>query len=170
MPIRSARLTRESAAENGCWQLNNVTQNPSDSPISFLLAAANKLENDYYYAPKSRLGAAVFLRGTGMVLSAATLRRFPWEAFSIVEDTDYSLRLIEAGERIHFVPESRVISAFPSEYGSLGVQRSRWVGGMLAFGLVRGLQLLGTGFCRLKPRVADAGTHASHAQSRIHRV
>lgn len=138
-------------------QLNNVTNNASDSPISFLLAVANKLENDFFYAPKSRLGAAVLLRGTGMVLHADILRRFPWEAFSVVEDTDYSLRLLEAGVPIRFLPEARVVSAFPSQYKTLSVQRSRWVGGMVTFSVLRGLSLLAKGLFLLRPRLADAG-------------
>ncbi|MEN6457933.1 MAG: glycosyltransferase family 2 protein [Thermoguttaceae bacterium] len=110
-------------------QASYVVANPDENARSYVLALANVLENDCFYAPKSALGLAVFLRGTGMVLHRDVLQRFPWQAGSIVEDVEYACELIEGGERIRFVPEVRVISDFPVRAEQLAVQRRRWIGG-----------------------------------------
>ena len=138
-------------------QLNYIVSNPETSSITFLLAAANKLENDYYYAPKSWFHAAVLLRGTGMAMQCDLMEQFPWNAFSIVEDTEHSIKLLENDVEIRFIKEARVISEFPSENKALTVQRSRWVGGTFVFSMKHGLRLLLLGLLTFRWRIADAG-------------
>jgi cellulose synthase/poly-beta-1,6-N-acetylglucosamine synthase-like glycosyltransferase len=110
-------------------QYNNVASNPDSSPTGLLLSIANVLENSYFYAPKSRVGLFVQLRGTGMVFAKEVLNRFPWEAFSVVEDAEHSHRLTMAGIRVRFVKEACVASQFPSSNNELVMQRNRWFGG-----------------------------------------
>jgi len=110
-------------------QANYAVANPDHNPRTYLLALANTLENEFFYAPKSKLNMAVFLRGTGMVLHGDVLAEFPWRARSIVEDAEYSCQLLQHGRRIAFVPEIKVTSPFPEESGQLAVQRTRWIGG-----------------------------------------
>ena len=59
-------------------QASDVVGNPDESPTSYVLALANALENDCFYTPKSALGLAVLLRGTGMAFHREVLLRFPW--------------------------------------------------------------------------------------------
>ncbi|MFH1919673.1 MAG: glycosyltransferase [Planctomycetota bacterium] len=54
-------------------QANSGVANPDDNATSYVLAVASTLENDLFYAPKDRLGMAVLLQGTGMVLSRRVL-------------------------------------------------------------------------------------------------
>ncbi len=110
-------------------QADYVVANPDQNARTYVLALANTLENDCFYAPKSALGMAVLLRGTGMVFHRDVLIQFPWHARSIVEDVEYSCRLLWGGYRICFVPETRVISAFPAARSQLAIQRARWIGG-----------------------------------------
>ncbi len=112
-------------------QANYVVGNPDASVTTYLLAIANALENDCFYAPKSLLGLAVMLRGTGMVFHRDILLQFPWHVRSVVEDSEYSLQLLENGIRIWFVPEVRIVSDFPARHDQLAVQRGRWIGGGL---------------------------------------
>ncbi|MCS6852607.1 MAG: glycosyltransferase family 2 protein [Gemmataceae bacterium] len=113
-------------------QTNNVAGNPDDSFTSYLAAVANRLENEFFYRPKSHHGLTVFLRGTGMVLHREVLARCPWEADGQVEDSTYTLALLRAGERVTFVGSVRVVSDFPISGEELRRQRRRWVGGNLA--------------------------------------
>jgi len=138
-------------------QANYVTSNPDDSPMSYALAVGNLTENDLFYAPKSRLGLSVFLRGTGMVFKAEILQKFPWKAHSIVEDVDYSLNLLEQGIRIYFVSEVKVVSEFPVNQKQLQVQRNRWAQGNLKFGKTHALRMLLKGLLKGNLKLADAG-------------
>lgn len=138
-------------------QLNYIVDNPDESATSYLLGVANCLENEFFYFPKDRLNLFITLRGTGMFLPRSVLERFPWNAFSIVEDTDYSLQLLAENISAGFVTESRVLSPFPTEQQTLNVQRKRWIGGTLAFSLFRGVPLMFKGLFTLNLKKIDAG-------------
>jgi hypothetical protein len=68
-----------------------------------------------------------------MCFSTRGLARFPWQAHGLTEDLEFSWRLRIAGERIHFLPGTRVCGAMPSQGGSAAVaQRCRWEAGRKA--------------------------------------
>jgi hypothetical protein len=71
-----------------------------------------------------------------MAFELALLREHPWTAFDYTEDTEFHLRLVQAGERVEFVPDARVESAMPTTFGDATTQRERWESG--GFGLARG--------------------------------
>jgi cellulose synthase/poly-beta-1,6-N-acetylglucosamine synthase-like glycosyltransferase len=136
--IFDKRLCKGEAVLQG----NYVAANPDESMVSYLAGVTNRLENDLFYAPKSSLGLAVLLRGTGMVFRRSVLERCPWREHSIVEDAEYTLRLFEAGIRVHYVEEILVASAFPARRKQLMVQRARWIGGNYVLGRARALGLI----------------------------
>ena len=138
-------------------QANYVVANPDDNSMSYLLALANMLENDLFYAPKSALGLAVFLRGTGMLFHRDVLASHPWQASSVVEDAEYAYRLLREGVRISFVPNVRVVSDFPTQQDQLDVQRKRWIGGNIALGKRHGFRLFRQGLLGCRLPLIDAG-------------
>lgn len=148
---------RHMTAGSRVLQANDAVSNPDDSGISYLLAVANTLENDLFYAPKSRLGWAVFLRGTGMVFHRDVLQSHPWQASSIVEDAEYTCRLLREGIPVRFVPDVRVVSDFPVDREQLTVQRTRWVGGGLVLAGVQSVRLFWEGMIERRPLLLDAG-------------
>jgi cellulose synthase/poly-beta-1,6-N-acetylglucosamine synthase-like glycosyltransferase len=138
-------------------QANYQASNPDESPVSYVGALANILENHYFYAPKAHLGLGIMLRGTGMVFRQSVLMRCPMRETSIVEDSVYSLRLINAGFRVKFVPELVVSSAFPAERRQLRTQRTRWIGANLLLAWRRSLGLMLNGLLRGRLHVFDLG-------------
>lgn len=138
-------------------QANYVVLNPDESPISYAVAVGNVIENDLFYAPKSELGLAVFLRGTGMVFRQDILARHPWQSRSIVEDSEYSLVLLRDRITVKFVKEVSVSSEFPSSWKQLKVQRTRWAGGNLGFAKTDALKLMLEGFAKGRFVLVDAG-------------
>jgi hypothetical protein len=138
-------------------QANYVAANPDESMVSYVAGVTNRLENDLFYAPKSRLGLAVLLRGTGMVFRRQVLEAHPWREHSIVEDAEYTLRLFDAGIRVHFVEDILVSSDFPAHRKQLAVQRARWVGGNYALGRARALGLMLEGLRAGSPWRVDFG-------------
>ncbi len=138
-------------------QLNYVVGNGDASPQSFLLAVANRAENDLFYAPKEALGLFVILRGTGMFLPRAVLEEHPWNAYSVTEDTEYALTLLQDGIPTRFVAEARVVSDFPEDRKTLSVQRKRWAGGMLERITHHAFPLMSAGLSQKSLRLFDAG-------------
>ncbi len=141
-------------------QASYVVANPDENAVTYLLALANVLENDLFYAPKSLLGLAVFLRGTGMAFHREVLESHPWQARALVEDTEYSCQLLKKGVPIRFVPNVRVASDFPIRNDQLAVQRARWIHGGFRHGRTQMLGLLWTGLAKGKLRSLDAGLTA----------
>jgi 1,2-diacylglycerol 3-beta-glucosyltransferase len=138
-------------------QTADCVSNIDDNPISYALAVGNLIENRMFYAAKSRLHLPIMLRGTGMVLHRDLLNRIPWDAHSIVEDQEYSLRLIRAGIFVRFLDQIEVRSPFPTEGRQLSIQRERWAKGNLSFGKSHAFKLLLDGLGKLSFRLIDAG-------------
>ena len=134
-----------------------AASNPDDSPMSYAVAVGNILENDFFYAPKSRLGLTVFIRGSGFVLTREILISFPWRASSITEDIEYSASLIRSHIPIKFIPEVEVKSKFPTSARQLDVQRKRWAGGNIGFGKKNALHMISDGLRTGNWRLVDAG-------------
>ena len=81
--------------------------------------------------PKSRehLGLSVGILGNGFGLSAELLTGIPYGAASIVEDLEYHLNLVRAGERVRFVERAMVAADAPPGDQGAKTQRARWEGG-----------------------------------------
>ena len=83
--------------------------------------------------PKGRSGWGLScgILGNGFGLRSQTLENIPYDASSIVEDLEYHLRLVAAGERVDFIDDAIVFGEIPADSGAAKVQRSRWEGGRL---------------------------------------
>jgi len=138
-------------------QACNVAANPDETAVSYVTSVANRIENYLFYAPKSAAGLAVLLRGTGMVFRRQVLTTCPWQADSVVEDAEHTVRLYQSGQRVTFVPEACVRSAFPAGRAQMQVQRTRWVGGNFALALRRALPLLAQGLRQRRFVLCDLG-------------
>lgn len=145
------------SAGDAVLQANYVAANAEDSTISYAVAVGNVLENDLFYSPKSRLGLAVLLRGTGMVFRRDVLERHPWRADSITEDTEYTLELLRAGVRVRFLPHPYVVVESPAHAKQLHVQRRRWAAGNLGFGKMWALVLMVEGIVKGRGTLFDLG-------------
>ncbi len=126
-------------------QANDVASNPDESSTSLVLAIGNYIENELFYRPRSELGRAVLLRGTGMVLHKEILAAHPWRAHSVSEDVEYSIALARGGVAVRFVHDAAVRSPYPASARQLQVQRTRWAGGTLGFAKREALGLLWEG-------------------------
>ncbi|HZM17000.1 MAG TPA: glycosyltransferase family 2 protein [Candidatus Krumholzibacteria bacterium] len=150
--VFDARLQQGAQAVQAAY----VATNPTESPISYVVALGRHLENNFFYAPKTPLGLAVLLRGTGMVLRKEVLARLPWRAHSVAEDVEYSLDLVENDVPVVFEASVAVWSRFPASRQQLGVQRSRWAGGNWELARRRALPLWWAGWRRRSLARLDA--------------
>jgi len=104
---------------------------------------------------RERLGVSAGLRGNGMMFATPLLREVPHEAFSIVEDVEYGIRLGLAGHRVHYVGEAQVFGEMVTTAGASRSQRRRWEGGRAQLARRHGARLLGEGLRRRSPLLLD---------------
>ena len=136
-------------------QANYGVRNPGASWRTRLMVLALSLFHVLRSLGRERLGLSTGLRGNGMAFTAEVLRRYPHDAFSIVEDVEYSLKLGEAGIRVHYVFEADVLGEMVSRGGASRSQRRRWEQGRRELARARGLRLLGTALRRRDPVLLD---------------
>jgi 1,2-diacylglycerol 3-beta-glucosyltransferase len=72
------------------------------------------------------IGCSAGLRGNGMCFAIDTLRRVPWEAYSLVEDLEFGLTLLLNGVTVTFAPEATVNATMPARAENAYTQRARW--------------------------------------------
>jgi len=80
---------------------------------------------------RERLGFSAGILGNGFAILRPVLEAIPYDAFSVVEDLEYHLHLVMAGERVRYLDEALISADFPESRAGESVQRSRWEGGRL---------------------------------------
>ena len=80
---------------------------------------------------RERMGLSCGIVGNGFALARTVLETIPYDAFSVVEDLEYHLHLVIAGERVEYLEDTRISAEFPESRAGESVQRSRWEGGRL---------------------------------------
>jgi hypothetical protein len=142
-------IERRLRAGASAVQVDYVAGNPEDSHVSALRFGAFALADTVRFLGKQRLGLSCGLVGTGMGFRRELLERTPWSATGLVEDGEYHLHLVLAGERAEFVAEASVSQAVPTSMRASSEQQARWERGrlqlirrwsprLLASGLARG--------------------------------
>jgi 1,2-diacylglycerol 3-beta-glucosyltransferase len=135
----AARLARGAHAVQAHYGVSN----PEASWRTRLMAIALALFHKVRSMGRERLGVSCGLRGNGMCFTHTVIRQVPHEAFSIVEDLEYGIRLGQAGHRVHYAWEAEVLGEMVSSEKAARSQRRRWEGGRLAMARSFGLPLLG---------------------------
>ncbi|HEX8536236.1 MAG TPA: exopolysaccharide biosynthesis GT2 family glycosyltransferase EpsU [Cystobacter sp.] len=119
--------------------------NPQASWRTRLMAVAMALFHKVRSLGRERLGVSCGLRGNGMCFTHAIIRQVPHEAFSIVEDLEYGIRLGKAGQRVHYAWEAEALGEMVTSEKAARSQRRRWDGGRMAMTRKFGLPLLAEG-------------------------
>lgn len=110
-------------------QCINLPLNVEASPRIRLVNLAMLSMNVFRPMGREALGYSVGILGNGFGLTKSLLDKVPYSANSIAEDLEYHLELIEAGHKVRFVPQARVLSDFPVSKEGAETQRARWEGG-----------------------------------------
>lgn len=115
-----------------------------------------RAETELYWLPRTRLGLALFLQGTGFCLARNVIERVPWRANSIVEDLEYSLDLLLAGYWIQEDFQTLLVTRPTVTLGRAMPQRLRWASGTLGVTLHYLPRLLAAAVRRRNWRLAEA--------------
>jgi len=129
-------------------QADYAVRNPNAGWRTRLIAVAFGAFHIVRSRARERLRLSCGLRGNGMCFSAALLAEVPHDAFSIVEDVEYGLRLGEAGYRVHYADEAHVYGEMVSTASAASSQRRRWEEGRKELVRRNGLRLLRAGIAR----------------------
>jgi len=129
----SSNLLRAFAARRAqgahAIQADYAVRNPHASWRTRLIAIAFGSFHIVRSRARERLRLSCGLRGNGMCFSAAVLVQVPHQAYSIVEDVEYGIRLGEAGFRVHYADEAHVYGEMVSGAAAARSQRRRWEDG-----------------------------------------
>ncbi len=112
-------------------QARLMISDPEVSTEAALRSGAYTLMNYTRPLGKEALGLSVGLQGTGMALATRTLEEIPWGSFSLIEDREYHLQLVEAGRRVRFVADAEVRTPAPPSRAGANTQETRWDAGNL---------------------------------------
>jgi 1,2-diacylglycerol 3-beta-glucosyltransferase len=138
-------------------QVDYVAGNPEASPTAALRFAAFAVGDTVRFLGKEELGLSCGLVGTGMAFSRDLLERIPWTVTGLVEDCEFHMRLVLAGERAEFVPEASVSQAVPTSAAASAGQQARWELGKAQLMRSWSGPLVGSGILRLDPQRLHAG-------------
>jgi cellulose synthase/poly-beta-1,6-N-acetylglucosamine synthase-like glycosyltransferase len=97
---------------------------------------------------RERLGVSAGLRGNGMAFASTLLREVPHDAFSVVEDLEYGVRLGLAGHRVEYAGEAQVFGQMVGSEHASRSQRRRWEGGRWVIAREHAPKLLAQGLRR----------------------
>jgi len=112
-----------------------------------LRAVAFALINHVRPLGRSLFGLSAGLKGNGMAFNRAVIARFGWAAYSLTEDVEHHIALINAGIRVAYVPRAIVAGEAPKDLRQSGSQQRRWERGRIELTRAHGLSMLG-GFLR----------------------
>ncbi|MBV9172334.1 MAG: glycosyltransferase [Chloroflexi bacterium] len=130
--------------------------NPAASALAALRTTA--LAAIHYLRPlgRSQLGLSAGLKGNGMCFSADVLKRFAWRWFTLAEDVEFHLALVEQGIGVEFAPETWVKGDMPVTLKQATSQNARWERGRLELLRTRVPRLLWTGLRQRRWLLVDA--------------
>jgi cellulose synthase/poly-beta-1,6-N-acetylglucosamine synthase-like glycosyltransferase len=91
---------------------------------------------------RERIGLSCGILGNGFGMVGSVLAAIPYDAFSVVEDLEYHLHLVMAGEQVRYLDQAVISADFPESKAGESVQRSRWEGGRLGTALNLALPMM----------------------------
>ncbi|HEY3816659.1 MAG TPA: glycosyltransferase [Polyangiaceae bacterium] len=136
-------------------QADYAVRNPDDGWRTRLMAIAFGMFHIVRSTGRESLGVSCGLRGNGMCFSTDLLEEVPHDAFSVVEDLEYGIRLGERGHRVHYAGEAHVYGDMVASEKASRSQRARWEGGRMQMAKRHALPLLARAFKERDPVLAD---------------
>jgi cellulose synthase/poly-beta-1,6-N-acetylglucosamine synthase-like glycosyltransferase len=130
-------------------------RNPDASWRTRLMTVAFSVFHGVRGSARERLGLSAGLRGNGMAFAASVLREVPHDAYGLVEDVEYGIRLGRAGHRVAHVHEARVFGDMVASEEASRSQRKRWEEGRAKLRREVALPLLREAFAQRSPLLFD---------------
>jgi len=123
-------------------QCRYLVRNPDSSIRTRLMGLTLAAYNVLRPRGRANLGLSAGLYGNGFALSTETLTAVPYTAYSVVEDLEYHLALLQSGRKVTFLDGTTVYADMPATGPGVENQRARWEGGRLRMACVQLPRLL----------------------------
>ena len=107
------------------------SKNPGDSWISGGYSIYFWPLSHFFFTPRSRLGLACIVGGTGFMFAAELLDENGWNTHTVTEDMEFSAQQVLKGVRLGFCREARFYDEQPTKLKQSCRQRYRWAVGNL---------------------------------------
>jgi cellulose synthase/poly-beta-1,6-N-acetylglucosamine synthase-like glycosyltransferase len=105
------------------------SKNPGDSWITACYSIAFWTSNRLFQLARHNLGMSCQLAGTGFAVDTDVLRHLGWDATCLVEDLEFSCKLVMAGYRIGWAHDAVIYDEKPLTLAASFRQRKRWMQG-----------------------------------------
>ncbi len=105
------------------------TKNPDDSWITLSYAISYWYMARIWQLSRYRLGLANALGGTGMCFEIETLKKLRWDATSLTEDLEFTMKAVLNDIRPIWVHQAKVYDEKPLTFEASWYQRLRWMQG-----------------------------------------
>lgn len=105
--------------------------NGDDGWTAGLRAVAFALFNHLRPLGRSYFGWSAGLKGNGMCFRREVFDALGWESYSLAEDAEYHLRLVDAGIHVAYVPDAIVSTEMPTSLRQAQSQQTRWERGRI---------------------------------------
>ncbi len=138
-------------------QSHYTVSNAGQTSASALRYVGFQLMNYVRPLGKRVLGLSSGLYGTGMAFHRSVMSTHSWDAFTLAEDVEFYLKLVNRGVKIDFAPEITVLSAMPASLKESRSQNLRWEKGRVQMARKYGLPYLIQGLLRANPDRLFAG-------------
>src|SRR5579872_3150434 len=136
-------------------QAEYCVANPRASWRTRLMHIGFTLFHDVRSRARERFRLSAGLRGNGMAFARSVLREVPHDAFSIVEDVEYGIRLGLAGHRVAYAGEAKVFGEMVTSGTASRSQRQRWEGGRMQLLRAHARRLVSEAVARRSPLLFD---------------
>jgi 1,2-diacylglycerol 3-beta-glucosyltransferase len=141
--LRAFAARRDRGAE--AIQADYAVRNPNAGWRTRLVAIAFGAFHIVRSRARERLGLSCGLRGNGMCFSTSLLKAVPHQAYSVVEDVEYGIRIGERGYRVFYTDEAHVYGEMVTTSAAANTQRRRWEEGRKQLVRQNARRLLGAG-------------------------
>lgn len=123
------KMNNELLRGNKVMQCYLDTKNPDDTWITLSYALSYWIMNRAFQLARKRLGLSAAIGGTGFCISMDVLREIGWDALSLTEDLEFTMKCIMRGIKVVWVHTAKIYDEKPLEFKASYRQRLRWLQG-----------------------------------------
>lgn len=105
------------------------SKNPDDSWITTSYSMAFWTSNRLFQCARSFLGLSCEIGGTGFCMDVNVLKQVGWHATCLVEDLEFTMKLVLSGIKVGWAHEAVVYDEKPLTLAQSWKQRRRWMQG-----------------------------------------
>ena len=107
------------------------SKNPFDSWITASYTLAFSYINRIAQLSRHYLGLTNIINGSGFVVSSEIIEKYGWDAYTLTEDLEYTLKLNMRDIPVSFASKAIVYSENPIDFKESWYQRKRWTQGQV---------------------------------------